>query len=151
MHDRNKNELNHGDEVYFYASLRHEWMMGFVRKINFDKNEAMIDNGPKDNPDLRENGASYSAWVAPAELIKIFPKTQATDVDAVEVTPPVEQTLAEVEKETLVEAVAEVATEVAVENHQAESKPRPRPEWPRPQEKNSEKSERGYRPRESRD
>jgi hypothetical protein len=151
MLDRNKNELNHGDEVYFYASLRHEWMMGFVRKINFDENEALVDNGPKDNSDLRENDASYSAWVSPAELIKIFPKTQAVDVDAVEVTSPVEQTLAEVAKEASEEIAAEVVAEVAVEASQTESKPRPRPEWNAPQEKNSGKSERGYRPRESRD
>lgn len=151
MLDRNKNELNHGDEVYFYASLRHEWMMGFVRKINFDENEALVDNGSKDNQGLRENDASYSAWVSPTELIKIFPKAQAVDVDAVEATPVIEQVSDDVVQEVSAEVAVEVATEVAVEASQAESKPRPRPEWNAPQEKNSGKSERGYRPRESRD
>lgn len=143
MLDRNKNELNHGDEVYFYASLRHEWMMGFVRKINFDNNEALVDNGSKDNADLRENDASYSAWVSQTELIKIFPKAQAVDIDAVEVTPVVEKTANDVAEE--------VSAEVPVEAAQVENKPRPRPEWNAPQEKNSGKTERGYRPREPRD
>lgn len=147
MLDRNKNELNHGDEVYFYATLRHEWMMGFVRKISHEDNEALVDNGSKENSDLRENGCSYSAWVDPSELIKIFPKFQSVDVDVVET----KSTSQEVDPQTVTESAVEVAAEVVAETSQLDSKPRPRPEWNAPQEKNSGKSERGYRPRESRD
>ncbi len=58
-----------GQRVAFRTEGRKNPVIGTVRAIK--GNEARVDNGAADNPDLHTNGFTVSAWVRLADLTVI--------------------------------------------------------------------------------